>query len=169
MTQLMLTRRIAARPDIVFDALVTAEGIGAWWGPSDLPAISAASDARVGGEFQVRFATSDGKEHVCAGEFIEIERPERVIMTWRWTEGGEPDEHDHVSRVEFHLRSIDIGTELTLVHGEALDAAGDVTTDHLRPAVPFLDGPLPAGEGTGVDRRRQQLRAKPGDERWLAE
>jgi alpha-L-rhamnosidase len=37
------------------------------------------------------------------------------------------------------------GTELTLVHGEALDAAGDVTTDHLRPAVPFLDGPLPAG------------------------
>ena len=37
------------------------------------------------------------------------------------------------------------GTGLTLVHGEALDAAGDVTTDHLRPAVPFLDGPLPAG------------------------
>jgi alpha-L-rhamnosidase len=37
------------------------------------------------------------------------------------------------------------GTELTLVHGEALDATGDVTTDHLRPAVPFLPGPLPAG------------------------
>ena len=37
------------------------------------------------------------------------------------------------------------GTELTLVHGEALDAAGDVTTDHLRPAVPFLPEPLPAG------------------------
>jgi alpha-L-rhamnosidase len=37
------------------------------------------------------------------------------------------------------------GTELTLVHGEALDAAADVTTDHLRPAVPFLPEPLPAG------------------------
>lgn len=37
------------------------------------------------------------------------------------------------------------GTELTLVHGEALDSRGDVTTDHLRPAVPFLPAPLPAG------------------------
>jgi alpha-L-rhamnosidase len=37
------------------------------------------------------------------------------------------------------------GTELTLVHGEALDGHGDVTTDHLRPAVPFLPAPLPAG------------------------
>ena len=37
------------------------------------------------------------------------------------------------------------GTELTLVHGEALDAGGDVTTDHLRPDVPFQPGPLPAG------------------------
>jgi uncharacterized protein YndB with AHSA1/START domain len=118
MTQLMLTRRIAARPDIVFDALVTAEAICAWWGPADIPAISAVSDARVGGEFQVRFATSDGSEHVCAGEFIEIERPERLIMTWRWSVGGEPDERDRVSRLEFHLRSIDIGTELTLVHSE---------------------------------------------------
>jgi alpha-L-rhamnosidase len=37
------------------------------------------------------------------------------------------------------------GTELVLVHGEALDAAGDVTTDHLRPDVPFLPEPLAAG------------------------
>ena len=37
------------------------------------------------------------------------------------------------------------GTELTLVHGEALDHEGDVTTDHLRPEVPFLAHPLTAG------------------------
>ena len=46
------------------------------------------------------------------------------------------------------------GTELTLVHGEALDAAGDVTTDHLRPAVPFLPEPLPAGMIDRVDLGR---------------
>ncbi|MEV6493035.1 family 78 glycoside hydrolase catalytic domain [Actinoplanes sp. NPDC051633] len=38
------------------------------------------------------------------------------------------------------------GTELSLVHGEHLDATGDVTTEHLRPAVPFLPEPLPAGQ-----------------------
>ena len=37
------------------------------------------------------------------------------------------------------------GTRLVLTHGEHLDAAGSVTTDHLRPAFAFLPAPLPAG------------------------
>ena len=41
------------------------------------------------------------------------------------------------------------GTALTLVHGEALDAAGDLTTTHLDVDLPFLPEPLPAGQ---VDR-----------------
>jgi alpha-L-rhamnosidase len=41
------------------------------------------------------------------------------------------------------------GTCLTLTHGEAVDAAGDVTTDHLDVDLPFIPEPLPAGQ---VDR-----------------
>ncbi len=41
------------------------------------------------------------------------------------------------------------GTELTLVHGEALDGGGRLTTDHLKVELPFLPGPMPAGQ---VDR-----------------
>lgn len=37
------------------------------------------------------------------------------------------------------------GVPITLTHGEALDANGDVTTDHLRPDFPFLPALLPAG------------------------
>jgi alpha-L-rhamnosidase len=37
------------------------------------------------------------------------------------------------------------GTRITLAHGEHLDAGGELTTDHLRPAFPFLPAPLPAG------------------------
>ncbi|GIJ59251.1 family 78 glycoside hydrolase catalytic domain [Virgisporangium aurantiacum] len=37
------------------------------------------------------------------------------------------------------------GTRVVLTHGEHLDADGNVTTDHLRPAFPFLPAPLPAG------------------------
>ena len=116
MTSVCLVRRIAARRDIVFEALVTADGIRSWWGPDDGPAISAEVDARVGGGFRVRFRTADGLEHECAGEFLEIERPERVVMSWRWTQNGQIDEHDKVSRVEIRLRAIETGTELTLVH-----------------------------------------------------
>jgi uncharacterized protein YndB with AHSA1/START domain len=116
MIEVSLVRRIAARPAIVFDAVTTAEGIRSWWGPGDGPAISAVADPRVGGSFHVRFRTADGLEHECAGEFLEIEKPERVVMSWRWLAGGTPEERGRVSRVEIRLRAIDTGTELTLVH-----------------------------------------------------
>ncbi len=41
------------------------------------------------------------------------------------------------------------GTAVTLTHAEAVDASGDVTTDHLDVTLPFLPEPLPAGQ---VDR-----------------
>ena len=37
------------------------------------------------------------------------------------------------------------GTELVLTHAEWLGRNGDVTTDHLKPDLPFLPEPLPAG------------------------
>ncbi|HEY4219047.1 MAG TPA: SRPBCC domain-containing protein [Gemmatimonadaceae bacterium] len=116
MSQISLIRRIAARPTIVFDALITADGIASWWGPDDFPVISAEADAEMSRTFRVRFRTVDGLEHECTGEFLQVKRPERVLMTWRWVSGGVPDERDRVSHLEFRLRAIDIGTELTLVH-----------------------------------------------------
>ena len=38
------------------------------------------------------------------------------------------------------------GAEITLTHGEWLDENGDVTMEHLRPAMPFLPHPLSAGQ-----------------------
>lgn len=116
MSEAVLIRRIAARPVIVFDALVTAEGIGSWWGPDDLPVVSAMADPRVNGRFRVRFRRFDGSEHECAGEFLELVRPSHLVMSWRWDFGGEADEAGNVSRLEFRLRAIDTGTELTLIH-----------------------------------------------------
>jgi uncharacterized protein YndB with AHSA1/START domain len=93
MTEMSLVRQIAARPATVFEALV-------------------------GGRFRVRFRTADGLEHECAGEFLEIERPERVVMSWRWILNGVLDEHGKVSRLEIRLRSMGTGTELRLVHSQ---------------------------------------------------
>jgi uncharacterized protein YndB with AHSA1/START domain len=118
MNEAVVVRRIAARPAIVFEALVSEDGIASWWGPHDEPAISAKVDSRVNGSFRVRFRTADGRVHECTGQFLEIEKPSRVVLSWRWAEGGEPDEvaADNISRVEFRLRPIDTGTELTLIH-----------------------------------------------------
>ena len=120
MTSLTLVRRIAARPSIVFDALTTAEGIGSWWGPDDEPVLAAVSDVRVGGGYLVRFRTSDGNEHEARGEYLEMVRPERVVMSLRWVFGG-PEGIGNISRVEMELRAIEGKTELTFTHANLKD------------------------------------------------
>jgi uncharacterized protein YndB with AHSA1/START domain len=114
-------RRIAARPSVVFDALTSAEGMASWWSPDDGPVLAAASDPKVGGRFRIRFRKLDGSEHECCGEFLEIEEPLRVVMSFEWTAGGVPEERERLSRVELHLRLIDTGTELTVIHAGLFD------------------------------------------------
>ena len=101
-----LVRRIRARPEIVFDAFSTVEGLTSWWGPEDVPVISAEADVRIGGLFRVRFPTADGRIHECSGQFLEVRWPELIVMSWRWTEGGEAEEQGRTSRVELRLRPI---------------------------------------------------------------
>jgi uncharacterized protein YndB with AHSA1/START domain len=118
MTSLTLVRRIAARPSIVFDALTTPEGIACWWGPDAGPVLVAETDVRVGGRFRVRFRMLDGAEHESSGQYLEVRRPERLVMSWRWV-GGEEDPNE--SRVEIDLRPIPEGTELTFTHAALLN------------------------------------------------
>ncbi|MDP3852109.1 SRPBCC domain-containing protein [Phenylobacterium sp.] len=122
-TSLTLVRRIRARPTIVFDALTTAEGVSAWWGPDDLPVMLAEIDARVGGSFRVRFKTLDGQEHEACGEYLEVIPPHRIVMTWRYIFGGEPEELGRVSRIECDLAPIAGGTELTFTHADLRNEA----------------------------------------------
>jgi uncharacterized protein YndB with AHSA1/START domain len=116
MTSLTLVRRIRARPSIVFDALITPDGIAQWWGPDAGPVLLAETDVRIGGRFRVRFRMLDGTEHESDGEYLEIIEPKRLVMSWQWTNGGEPEEAGEVSRIEIDLKPIDTGTEITFTH-----------------------------------------------------
>ena len=118
MTSLTLVRRIKARPSIVFDALITPEGIASWWGPDGGPVLVAETDPQVGGRFRVRFRMLDGSEHESSGEYLEVVKPERLSMSWRWT-GGVEDPGELL--VEIRLRAIVEGTELTFTHSRLHD------------------------------------------------
>jgi uncharacterized protein YndB with AHSA1/START domain len=117
MTSLTIVRRIAARPSIVFDAITTPEGIFCWWGPDAGPVLRAETDPRAGGRFLVRFRRLDGSEYESSGEYLEVERPTRVAMSWRWADSEDQGE----SLVEIDLRPIAEGTELTLTHSRLHD------------------------------------------------
>lgn len=116
MTSVTLVRLIRARPQVVFDAVTTAEGIAQWWGPDAGPVLVAEADPRIGGRYRVRFLRLlDDIQYECSGEFLEIVRPESVLISWHWKDGvPEPGE----SRVQFILRAVSGGTELTLVHSQ---------------------------------------------------
>jgi uncharacterized protein YndB with AHSA1/START domain len=118
MTSVTLVRRIKARPQVVFDAVTTAEGIAHWWGPDAGPVLISESDPRVGGRYRVRFRKLDNTEHESSGEFLEIIRPERVVFSWRW-KGGVEDPGE--SRIEITLRAVPEGTELTFTHSRLQD------------------------------------------------
>jgi uncharacterized protein YndB with AHSA1/START domain len=119
MTSLTLVRRIRARPQIVFDAVTSADGIAHWWGPDAGPVLVAESDPRVGGRYRVRFLRMlDSTEYESSGEFLEIVPPERVVMSWRW-KGGVPDHGE--SRIEITFKTVPEGTELTFVHSQLHD------------------------------------------------
>jgi uncharacterized protein YndB with AHSA1/START domain len=112
-TSLTLVRRIKAQPCTVFDAVTTAEGIAQWWGPDAGPVLIAETDPRKGGRYRVRFRMLDGTEHECSGEYLDVVRPNRVVMSWRW-ECGQEDPNE--SCVEIALRPVPEGTEITFTH-----------------------------------------------------
>jgi uncharacterized protein YndB with AHSA1/START domain len=118
MTSLSLVRRIKARPSIVFDALTTPEGIASSWDPDGSPVLVAETDPQVGGRLRVRFRMLDGSEHESGYEYLEVVKPERQCMSWRWTGGAEdPGE----SLVEIRLGAVAEGTELTFTHSRLHD------------------------------------------------
>jgi len=127
MTRLTLVRRIRARPSIVFDALTTPDGIAQWWGPDLGPVLLAETDVRIGGRFRVRFRMLDGTEHESTGEYLEVVESKRLVMSWQWTSGGEPEEDGEESRIEIDLKSTDTGTEITFTHARLRTEASRVS------------------------------------------
>ncbi|MBV7482637.1 SRPBCC domain-containing protein [Bordetella sp. BOR01] len=120
MTSLTLVRRINAQPTTVFDALTTPDGIARWWGPDGGPVLVAETDVRVGGRFRVCFRMLDGSEHESSGEYLRVDPPHHLEMSWRWS--GDEDGGGE-SRVDIALRAIDTGTELTFTHAGLQDEA----------------------------------------------
>jgi uncharacterized protein YndB with AHSA1/START domain len=112
MTNLSLVRRIKARPSIVFDALATPEGIASWWGSDGGPVLVAETDPQIGGRFRTRPHLA-GSEHESSDEYLEVVKPERLCMNWRWTGAAEdPGE----SLVEIRLGAAAKETEVTFTH-----------------------------------------------------
>jgi glutathione S-transferase len=102
---LILCHGFAAAPEDVFDAWTTPAVLERWWAARstwDSPGCDV--DLRVGGRYVLRMRDDrTGDVHVVEGEFREIDRPRRLVYTWRWQGADGPDEgRESLVTVEFH-------------------------------------------------------------------
>lgn len=104
-TELVVTQQVPAPVDKVWAAWTSAEGWARWWWPH-WPDTEYVVDARPGGSYVARSATGGSVE----GEFIRLDPPHALEMTWRWD--GEPGD-DTVLVV---LSAQDDGTLVTVRH-----------------------------------------------------
>lgn len=115
---LVVRRVIRASPERLFDAWTEPAQLKQWWGPQAVTCIAAEVDLRVGGRYRIANQFPDGKVLWINGEFEAIERPQRLVYTWRLTAEAGPSE-----RVSVTFEPRGQGTEVVVAHERILNAA----------------------------------------------
>jgi len=105
----------------VFRAWTDPEWTTRWFAPRGATCPHAETDVRVGGAFRLCIRSSDGKDHWAAGTYREVDRPTRLIFSWKWEFDDAPPE-EMLIELEFVER--DGGTEMTLTQTRFGSEAG---------------------------------------------
>jgi uncharacterized protein YndB with AHSA1/START domain len=79
--EIVIVRRFAAPPALVFRNWTEAEALKDWFAPDTFTGLSAEADARPGGHWHVRYRSGEGTTVQEHGIFREIAAPDRVVMT----------------------------------------------------------------------------------------
>ena len=107
---ILATVEVDAPAERVFDALASKD-VTAWWvRPGVFDTREWSGDVRVGGSWQAS-GMGGGRPYTLQGEFTEVDRPVRLVHTWRAV--GAPGAP---STVVYVLEKIDGGTRITLRH-----------------------------------------------------
>jgi uncharacterized protein YndB with AHSA1/START domain len=89
-TEVTIDRVFAAPRELVFDCMTQAEHLSRWWGPHHFDVPFCESEARPGGRIRIDMRGPEpyGTNEVH-GEYLEIERPGRLVMVLRAFGDGE--------------------------------------------------------------------------------
>lgn len=79
--ELVITRLLDARPDLVFKAWTDPSQLREWWGPNGFTAPVCEIDARPGGHLRIVMRAPDGAEYPMSGVIREVAAPGRLVFT----------------------------------------------------------------------------------------
>lgn len=134
---------VEAPPEIVWEFLVDPAKVVRWMG------VSASLDARPGGVYRVEVQAGDH----ASGQFLLVERPRRLVLTWGWEQHGPEGIQPGTTTVEFELIPAPSGTLVRLTHRQLPDA--DAAASHSQGWAHYLSrlAVVAAGGDPGPDRR----------------
>jgi uncharacterized protein YndB with AHSA1/START domain len=123
-----VTRRYETAPERVFDAWLNPAVMSKWLftGPTSDPAGKLVeNDPRVGGKWLIR-DRREGQDYEADGEYVEIDRPRRLVFTFRMLQFS-PDS----DTVTVEIVPLDNGCQLTLTQEITVPYEDDVTPEQI--------------------------------------
>lgn len=111
--RLEIRRWIDATPEFLFDAWTEPESLMQWWGPENAECPEAHMDLQPGGLYRIANAFPNGNVVWINGEFLEIQRPEKLVYTWRV---GEAEANSFLEKVTVFFQPVNGGTEIHIIH-----------------------------------------------------
>jgi uncharacterized protein YndB with AHSA1/START domain len=142
------TLSIAASPETVWEFLVDPQKAARWMGTK------VELDARPEGIYRNEVLPS----HIARGEFVEVDRPHRLVFTWGWEKSGDdkPNVPVGASTIEIDLTPEGDGTSLHFVHRDLPSA--EVAASHAQGWDHYLSRLETAAAG-----------GDPGEDPWLTQ
>jgi len=79
--EIVIRRTFAAPPELVWMAWTDPHHVGRWWGPAGFTTTTHSMDFRPGGSWRYTMHGPDGRDYANRINYIEIEKPSRLIYT----------------------------------------------------------------------------------------
>jgi uncharacterized protein YndB with AHSA1/START domain len=110
--EVRIERTFDAAAEDVFDAWTSPEVMQRWFHcAADWETPTAEVDLRVGGEVQVVMRRPDGTEVQAHGQYVMIDRPHRLLMTWTFD-----DDSSNEQLIEISFSESDGATTVLMVN-----------------------------------------------------
>jgi uncharacterized protein YndB with AHSA1/START domain len=84
--QIVMTRTFAAPRELVRRAVTQPQHFARWWGPRGFTCEVREMDVRHGGRWSADQTAPDGGVYRFWGEYLEVDRPGRIVHTQRFLE-----------------------------------------------------------------------------------
>jgi uncharacterized protein YndB with AHSA1/START domain len=111
---LIMHRTFDAPRILVWKAWTEAEHLVRWICPTGFRVLFAENDLRLGGTWRSGMRSPEGEDYIHCGEYLEIEKPSRLVFTHTWERNDlEPRANTKITVV---LNERDGKTDMIFVH-----------------------------------------------------